>query len=255
MDSAATESLAAGAALRLSGPALGSAGSPARGRRGAADLTGTGEGRSRAACQHHTSDDDRLWEATVEEDSGRRWLGGEAALGGLLLLLGTLVLVGQALELDLGRVGWPFFVIVPGLGLLGLGLAGAGRLGEVLAMAGGVVTMAGLVLLVQNTTDRFETWAYAWTLVVLVGVGIGRWLVGVTRGRRDLAAGGGWLIAAGLAALPGLRGVLRGRHRVRRPRLRRGRPLRPGGRADPGRPGPARPPAAGRQASVRSRLP
>ena len=136
----------------------------------------------------------------MDDDSGRRWLGGEAAIGGLLLLLGTLVLVGQALELDLGRVGWPFFVIVPGLGLLGLGLAGAGRLGEVLAMAGGVVTMAGLVLLVQNTTDRFETWAYAWTLVVLVGVGIGRWLVGVTRGRRDLAAGGGWLIAAGLAA-------------------------------------------------------
>jgi hypothetical protein len=36
--------------------------------------------------------------------------------------------------------------------------------------------------------------------VVLVGAGIGRWLVGITRGRRDLAAGGGWLIAAGLAA-------------------------------------------------------
>jgi CubicO group peptidase (beta-lactamase class C family) len=50
--------------------------------------------RSRAACQHHTSDVDGLWEATVEDDGGRRWLGGEAALGGLLLLLGTLVLVG-----------------------------------------------------------------------------------------------------------------------------------------------------------------
>jgi hypothetical protein len=47
----------------------------------------------------------------------------------------------------MGRVGWPFLVIVPGLGLLGLGLAWSGRLGEVLAMAGGVVTMAGLVLL------------------------------------------------------------------------------------------------------------
>ena len=103
-------------------------------------------------------------------------------------MLGTLVLIGQALELDMGRVGWPFFVIVPGLGLLGLGLAGSGRLGEVLAMAGGVVTMAGLVLLVQNATDRFDTWAYAWALVVVAGAGIGRWLVGVTRGRRLLAA-------------------------------------------------------------------
>jgi hypothetical protein len=136
----------------------------------------------------------------VEDDAGRRWLGWETALGGLLLLLGIVVLLGQALELDLGRVGWPFFVIVPGLGLLGLGLATAGRPGEVLATVGGVVTMAGLVLGVQNATDRFDTWAYAWALVVLVGAGIGRWLVGVVRGRGDLAASGGWLIAAGLVA-------------------------------------------------------
>jgi len=81
-----------------------------------------------------------------------------------------------------------------------VGLATAGRIGEVLATVGGVVTMVGLVLLVQNATDRFETWAYAWTLVVLVGPGIGRWLVGVVRGRRDLVVSGGWLIAAGLVA-------------------------------------------------------
>jgi hypothetical protein len=65
-------------------------------------------------------------------------------------------------------------------------------------MVGGLVTMAGVVLGVQNATDRFETWAYAWALVVLVGAGVGRWLVGVVRGRRDLAASGGWLIAVGL---------------------------------------------------------
>jgi hypothetical protein len=137
-------------------------------------------------------------EATVKDDARRRWLGGETALGGLLVLLGALVLLGQAFELELGRVGWPFSVIVPGLGLLGLGLAGAGRLGEVLATVGGVVTMTGLVLLVQSATDQFDTWAYAWTLVFLVGAGIGRWLVGVVRGCGDLAASGGWLIAAGL---------------------------------------------------------
>jgi hypothetical protein len=140
----------------------------------------------------------------MERDGGRRWPGGEAMLGGLLLLLGVLVLAGQAVELDVGEVGWPFYVIVPGLGLLGLGLASAGRPGEVLAALGGVVTMAGLVLLVQNATDRFETWAYAWALVVLAGPGIGRWLVGAVRGRRDLAASGGWLVAAGLAAFLGL---------------------------------------------------
>jgi hypothetical protein len=99
-----------------------------------------------------------------------------------------------------GRVAWPVFVIVPGLGLLGLGLAAPDRAGVVLATIGGVVTMVGLVLGVQHATDRFDTWAYAWTLVVLVGPGIGRWLLGVVRGRGDLASSGGWLIAAGLVA-------------------------------------------------------
>jgi hypothetical protein len=140
----------------------------------------------------------------MQVDDGRRWINGEVALGGLLVLLGIVIVLGQALDLDLGRVGWPFLVITPGLGLLGLGLAAPGRLGEVLATVGGVVTMAGLVLLVQNATDRFDTWAYAWTLVVLVGPGIGRWLVGVVRGRSDLAASGGWLIGAGLVAFLGL---------------------------------------------------
>jgi hypothetical protein len=132
------------------------------------------------------------------DDARRQWRGGETALGGLLLLLGLVVLLGQAVDLEVGRVAWPFFVIVPGLGLLGMGLAATGRLGEVLAMVGGVVAMAGVVLGVQNASDRFDTWAYAWTLVVLAGPGIGRWLVGVVRGRRELAASGGWLIAAGL---------------------------------------------------------
>jgi hypothetical protein len=146
----------------------------------------------------------RLWEASMGGDGGRRWFGWETALGGLLLLLGMVVLLGQAFHLDLGRVGWPFFVIVPGLGLLGLGLAVPGRLGEVLAMLSGVVAVAGLLLLFQNATGRFETWAYAWTLVVLAGAGAGRWLLGVVRGRGELAASGAWMIGAGLAAFLGL---------------------------------------------------
>jgi hypothetical protein len=34
----------------------------------------------------------------------------------------------------------------------------------------------------------------------LVGAGIGRWLMGMVRGRSDLAASGVWLIATGLVA-------------------------------------------------------
>jgi hypothetical protein len=140
----------------------------------------------------------------MDQGNRRMRVGGETALGGLLLLLGIVVALDQAVGLELGRVGWPFFVIVPGLALLGLGLAADGRVGVVLASAGGVVAMAGVVLGVQNATDRFETWAYAWALVVLVGAGVGRWLVGMVRGRGDLAASGGWLIAAGLVVFLGL---------------------------------------------------
>jgi hypothetical protein len=175
--------------------------SPTRGSKGA-DLPRAGDdavpGRLPASHQRDTG---RREEETMDnDDASRRWPGGEAALGGLLVLVGLVVLLGQAVDLDFGQVGWPFFVIVPGLGLLGLGLAAAGRPGEVLATVGGIVTMAGLVLLVQNATDQFETWAYAWTLVVLVGPGVGRWLMGVVRGRGDLVASGGWLITAGLVA-------------------------------------------------------
>jgi hypothetical protein len=38
-------------------------------------------------------------------------------------------------------------------------------------MVGGVVSVNGLVLLVQNATDRFDAWAYAWTLVFWSGLG------------------------------------------------------------------------------------
>src|SRR4029453_7860509 len=109
---------------------------------GTADLPGAGEcglpGRLPASPQRNN---DRLWEVSMQADDGRRWLNGQAVLGGLLVLLGIVVVLGQALDLELGRVGWPFLVITPGLAVLGLGLATAGRVGEVLATIGGVVTM------------------------------------------------------------------------------------------------------------------
>src|SRR4029453_5222932 len=64
------------------------------------------------------------------------------------------------------------------LALPGLGLAVPGGLGGGAdhARRGGHRQRTGAG--VQNATDRFETWAYAWTLVFLAGPGIGRWLLG-----------------------------------------------------------------------------
>jgi hypothetical protein len=157
-------------------------------------------------------DDNNNTNANTNDDRGRMQLrvGGEMALGGLLLLLGLVVLVNQAFDLELGEVAWPVFPIATGLGLLGLGLATPGRPGVVAAMVGGVVTMTGLVLAVQNATDRFDTWAYAWPLVFLGGAGGGRWLAGVLRGRRDLVESGGWLAAVGLVGFLGFAVVFEG---------------------------------------------
>jgi hypothetical protein len=51
-------------------------------------------------------------------------------LGVLLIVVGALFFVGQAVGFDLGRFEWPFFVIIPGLALSGVGLAAGGPTGE-----------------------------------------------------------------------------------------------------------------------------
>ena len=86
-------------------------------------------------------------------------------LGVLLIVMGALFFVGQAVGFELGRFGWPFFVIIPGLALSGVGLAAGGTTGERVTPLGAAVTMVGVILLYQNTVDHFESWAYAWALI------------------------------------------------------------------------------------------
>jgi hypothetical protein len=57
-------------------------------------------------------------------------------LGILLIAMGTLFFVGQAVGLDLGRFGWPLFVIIPGLAATGAGLAAGGSTGERITPSG-----------------------------------------------------------------------------------------------------------------------
>ena len=78
-------------------------------------------------------------------------------LGVLLMVLGALFLVVQAVGFDLGRFAWPFFVMVPGLAVFGAGLAIGGPSGERITPLGAAVTMVGMILLYQNTADHFET--------------------------------------------------------------------------------------------------
>lgn len=128
----------------------------------------------------------------------RRGSSGTALLGVLLITLGVFFFIGQWLSIDWGAATWPFYVIAPGLALMAFGLTQ--RDGSGLTVAGSIVTMVGLVLLYQNATAQWESWAYAWALVAPGGSGLGMLLYGTRSGNRKMARDGFWqiLVAIGL---------------------------------------------------------
>ena len=128
----------------------------------------------------------------------RRGSSGTALLGILLITVGVFFFIGQWLNIDWGAATWPFYVIAPGLALMAWGLTQ--RDGSGLTVAGSIVTMVGLVLLYQNATGHWESWAYAWALVGPGGSGVGMLLYGTRSGNRKMARDGFWqiLVAIGL---------------------------------------------------------
>jgi hypothetical protein len=112
-------------------------------------------------------------------------------LGVLLIVLGAIFFAGQAAGFDLGRFGWPFFVIIPGLAGSAVGLAVGDPTGERITSIGAAVTMIGVILLYQNTADHFESWAYAWALVFPTSTGLGRMVYGSLKGTKDMVETGG----------------------------------------------------------------
>ena len=125
------------------------------------------------------------------QGTNRGLSGGFIGLGVLLTALGALFFVGQAIGFDLGRLGWPFFVIIPGLAAIGVGIAVGDSTGERITPLGSAVTMAGVILLYQSTADHFESWAYAWALVFPTSTGLGQMLYGSLKGRKEMVATGG----------------------------------------------------------------
>lgn len=126
-----------------------------------------------------------------------------ALLGVSLILLGILFLVGRyfdvRLGIELGHYGWPFFIILPGALLFFISFAFERQAGITLAMIGGVVTMTGAILLVQNTFDLFASWAYAWALVAPTSIGLAKLIYGSIRRLDDQVRSGLNLIGIGLA--------------------------------------------------------
>lgn len=119
-----------------------------------------------------------------------------AVVGGLLILLGAILLLGQFAPI--WHFGWPLFIIAPGVLVLLTALTSRGAVGEGLAITGSLITVTGLILLVQNATNHWASWAYAWALVFPGSVGAGMMFYGMASGRSGNLRFGSRLLAAGL---------------------------------------------------------
>ena len=112
---------------------------------------------------------------------------GAFVVGALLIVLGAAALVVRVSGVN---IGWPVWVILPGLALLVAAFALPEPGGSGLAAAGGIVTAVGTLLAVQDATGTYASWAYAWALVAPGGVGVGLLLYGLLTRRGDIARGG-----------------------------------------------------------------
>jgi energy-coupling factor transporter transmembrane protein EcfT len=119
-------------------------------------------------------------------------------LGGLFVLIGAVLLAGQFVRFDIGHYGWPFFVIAPGILILVVALTARGAISEGLAIVGSIVTVSGLILLVQDATAHYESWAYAWALVFPGAIGLGMVLYGLTARRPGNVRSGTRLVGIAL---------------------------------------------------------
>lgn len=123
---------------------------------------------------------------------GRR-AGAFAIIGvGLFFLLAQLGIF----SFDLMGALWPFFVIVPGLAFLYPALQG-GKDTAPLAIPGAIITGTGAILLYQNITGHWESWAYIWALYP-VFLGMGLMLMGRRQGDRKVNATGRGFVRWGL---------------------------------------------------------
>ncbi len=118
-------------------------------------------------------------------------------VGILLIVLGLFLLARQIFPEFLGWHGpliWPMSVIGFGVFLLLLGLV-TGNPG--LAVPGCIVGGIGALLYWQNLTDRWDSWAYVWTLIPGFA-GVGSVIEGLLTGRLQKVTGGGWTILISL---------------------------------------------------------
>jgi hypothetical protein len=131
-----------------------------------------------------------------------RRAGAPAAIGNVLVVAGIAVIALRQIGVDIvdliGRAGWPFFIIIPGLVLVAMAFLPSPPQGLGLAIAGSIVTTVGLILFYQQSTGYWESWAYAWALIPGAS-GLSMAIYGLVSRDGELVRNGLWI--DGVAAL------------------------------------------------------
>lgn len=133
----------------------------------------------------------------ITSDGKGRGKGGMAP-GVLLILLGTLFLVDQLFDISFVYFTWPLFIILPGAALIITGLLSRSGSGDWMVISGSLASATGFILLYQNSTGHWQSWAYAWPLVFPGSVGAGKFMAGLIKGREDAVRSGRGLMFWGV---------------------------------------------------------
>jgi len=122
-------------------------------------------------------------------------------VGGLgLIALGLIALVLMALQVNIWSLGWPFIFIIPGL-LFFAGMVAGGRNSGGLAIPGSIITMLGITFFLQNTLNQWQSWAYAWTLIWPIAIGLGLVIQGAWSRLPGKVSAGKGLVRLGMIML------------------------------------------------------
>lgn len=126
-------------------------------------------------------------------------------IGLLLVAVGVMALLGNLVDISLGRYLWPLWVITPGLLLMIPAVRMRPDHPEplaFLAIPGAGLLTVGLLMLVMSITNYWQSFAYAWALIpigVLWGVGYARRYMrddNTQRGLHEAMRVMGWIFLA-----------------------------------------------------------